>query len=405
MSNDSTGYSAKGLKFSILCLGSIATMCTGLVSPALPFIAKEYSHLPHVNLLVKFIVTIPHLTVLIVSPFIGYLTGRIDRKIFLCGAVIAYGLAGSVCAFVRNLYFIWAMRVVLGVCISIALSCSLTLIADCLRGQERSSVTGLQTTFMSIGTATMYSLGGIVADINWHYNFLLYLLPVLMVPFAWRYLFEPRKKKDFLIHVDTSSGIDIDGPEVDKGKITILSIYFISVMNMVLYYMIPLQLPFLLAEMGMNAKKISLAVTIEVLACAACAAKYKRWKKNRDFISICAIAFATMSISYMLVSVTMQYYLILLAMALYGVGMGIMMPNNSLWVISSVKSSNRGVAVGGLHTSTYSGKFVSALVIYPIVKATSMKTTFMIASILMVISAISISLLSEFLNKKNKNIV
>ena len=142
--------SSLGFKISILALGSIATMCTGLIAPALPKIAREYSHLPHYQLLTKFVITMPHFMVLFLTPFLGFLTDKFNRKYLLCGAVLVYGVAGAACAFVNNLYIIIGMRAILGVCMSTALVVTATLIADCLKGDERSMIMGLQTTFFSI---------------------------------------------------------------------------------------------------------------------------------------------------------------------------------------------------------------------------------------------------------------
>ncbi len=402
LDSSSVYKSSLGFKISILALGSIATMCTGLVAPILPKIAREYTNLPHYQLVVKFIITMPHLIVLFSTPFLGFLTDKINRKYLLCSAVILYGVAGAACAFINNLYIIIGMRAILGLCMATSLAVTSTLIADCLKGDERSMITGLQTTFFSIATSSMSILGGIVGDINWHYNFFLYLLPTIMVPFAWKYLYEPRNNAEYIKHKEGEKIIN-DG--IVQNNFAISSIYLIAFINMAFYYMIPLQIPFLLDEIGMNSKEISVVLTVETLSCAFFASKYKKWKKNRSFITLCTLAFSLMALSYIIVGITNSYFLIIIAMIVYGVGMGIMMPNNSLWLTYSIGQKNRGIILGGIHTAVYSGKFLSAIVLYPLIRYTSLRLSFVCASFTMIGIAISVLYGSEKINSDSSDAI
>lgn len=393
--------SSFGFKLSILALGSISTMCSGIIVSALPMIQREFIDLPYAKLLVRMIITTPHFMVLISAPFMGFLTSKVNRKYLLCGAVVVYGTSGAVCYFIHSLYVIVAMRMILGLCIAITLATTSTLIADCLKGDDRSMITGLQTTFFSIGTVIMAGLGGIVADINWHYNFLLYALPTLMVPFAWKYLYEPRNNVEYLQYKENESASAIFGVQ---NNAAIVSIYLIAFINTVFYYMIHLQIPFLLDSMGMNAKSISMVLMVETASCAFFASKYKKWKKNRSFITMCTLAFAVMALSYMIVGVTGSYYIILGSMVLYGIGMGTMMPNNSLWITYSIGARNRGLILGGFHSAVYSGKSLSAIILYPLIKYTSLRLSFVCASFSMIGIAISVLYGSEKINPDTKDI-
>ncbi len=391
-----------GFKLAVLALGSISTMCSGIIVSALPMIQREFIDLPYAKLLVRMIITTPHFIILISAPFMGFLTSKCNRKYLLCGAVIVYGISGAFCYFVHNLYIIVAMRMILGLCIAVTLATTSTLIADCLKGDDRSMVTGLQTTFFSIGTVIMAGLGGIVADINWHYNFLLYALPMVMVPFAWKYLYEPRNNKEYIQYNNNEIETTVAGTQ---NNIAIASIYSIAFINTVFYYMIHLQIPFLLDSMGLNAKSISMVLMVETASCAFFASKYKKWKKNRSFIAMCTMAFAIMALGYMIVGVTTNYYIILGAMFLYGIGMGTMMPNNSLWITYSIGVKNRGLILGGFHSAVYSGKSLSALILYPLIKYTSLRLSFVCASFSMIGIAISVFYASERINSKSDDIL
>lgn len=385
--------------FIVLILGSIPIMCTGLIAPALPLIAKSYSHIPHYELKVKFIITIPQMVILLSSPIIGLLMNKLNRKNFLCFGVLIYSISGSMCAFVEDINHLLMLRAILGLGAAIALSVALTLIADCLHGAARTAATGLQTTVMSIGTVLTNLIGGVMADIDWRLNFLIYALPALLLPAAWYYLYDPRRAESNMPYDHNEKET---GDNFTQNNLTILAVYVISIINMLLYYMIPLQIPFLLYSFGgINAKQIAIALAMETLFCAYFASKYKRWKKNRDFISIAAKAFAIMATSYIIVSVTSNYYIIVIGMAIYGIGMGIMMPNNNLWLVCATKPKNRGLVIGGFNSAIYLGKFSSAIIVHAVARATSLQFSYTAASFIMISLAIIITYGSDYIKTHN----
>ena len=89
-------------------------------------------------------------------------------------------------------------------------------------------------------------------------------------------------------------------------------------------------------------------------------------------------------------------------MAVCGIGMGMLMPNSTLWVISITKPEKRPFFIGIFNTSTYAGKFLSPFIAMPLLYfiPNNPRMLFEVCAILMFIVAV----LAMWINDKFKRI-
>ena len=363
------------IKATLLLLSSLSTMCTGVVSPALPIIqrALEAEGATDIGLIVKMMVVVPNVFIAIFAPIFGYIVPKIGKLRLLFIALVVYAISGVSGSFLPTIYHIIFMRAVLGITIAGILTVVTTLIADYFDGPERSSLIGMQTMFMSIGS-TVYGLtAGVLADIGWRNIFYLYGMAIFYFPLAWKFLFNP----DVVNHTEERIKTD---RKIIQNNIAILLVCCINLFVMVMFYMIKLQLPYILysdpainhvslpsifgvaKEFTMNAKLVSVVLTCEVVVTTFVAFKYRRFKANRDFSVMCAMGLSFMALSYIAISKSSNYYMILVSMCVCGIGMGMLMPNSTLWAISITKPEKRPFFIGIFNTSTYAGKFLSPFI-------------------------------------------
>ncbi|NOQ98175.1 MAG: hypothetical protein GQ561_08430 [Calditrichae bacterium] len=76
-----------------------------------------------------------------------------------------------------------------------------------------------------------------------------------------------------------------------------------------------------------------------------------------------------------------DYLLLLLGLLIGGIGMGVLIPNSNVWVVTLSPESMRGRIVGGLTTSIFIGQFVSPFLIQPVRLLTSSSGIFAFAGI------------------------
>ena len=403
------------IKATLLLLSSLSTMCTGVVSPALPIIqrALEAEGATDIGLIVKMMVVVPNVFIAIFAPIFGYIVPKIGKLRLLFIALVVYAISGVSGSFLPTIYHIIFMRAILGITIAGILTVVTTLIADYFDGPERSSLIGMQTMFMSIGS-TVYGLtAGVLADIGWRNIFYLYGMAIFYFPLAWKFLFNP----DVVNHTEERIKTD---RKIVQNNIAILLVCCINLFVMVMFYMIKLQLPYILysdpainhvslpsifgvaKEFTMNAKLVSVVLTCEVVVTTFVAFKYRRFKANRDFSVMCAMGLSFMALSYIAISKSSNYYMILVSMCVCGIGMGMLMPNSTLWAISITKPEKRPFFIGIFNTSTYAGKFLSPFIAIPLLYfiPNNPRLLFEICAIMMFFVAV----LSMWMNDKFKRI-
>ena len=106
-----------------------------------------------------------------------------------------------------------------------------------------------------------------------------------------------------------------------------------------------------------------------------------------------------MSLSYFIISTQNNYFVIMFTMVIFGFGMGVNMPNMTLWIINVTKPLNRGLVIGGMFSAIYSGKFLSSILITQMGKIATPHTTYFMAACLMITVSLAIAAFSG--KKKN----
>lgn len=390
------------IKAILLWLCSLSVMCTGVVSPALPIIKKSFDHLENAAILVKMMVVVPNLFIAIFSPIFGYVAVKFGKVRLLLVVLVIYACAGTTGAYLQSIHKIIFFRAILGISIAGIMTVATTLIADYFDSFERSSLVGMQTTVMSIGSTIFAMLSGVLADVNWHNIFYLYGMSLLILPFVKLFLVEPSNNHD------CENGAHKTDKKIIQNNFVIFLVCMINLVTMTAFYMIPLQLPFLLyndpyfVSFGINAKKVAFAISCQVIVAAMCSLRYRRLKKSRDFAVMCALGFGFMAMSYILVSHAHHYFVVIAAMLLCGVGMGLMMPNSTLWIISITEPKKRPLFLGLFTTSTFAGKFLSPIVAAPLIYFSSIRTTFAVYAFFMLFIAILAMYLNDYFKRINR---
>lgn len=166
------------------------------LTPALPRLLEHFADVPHVEILVPALATVPYLALAIFSPIIGAVSDRFGRRNLLLAAASVYGLSGVAPFFLDNLYAILATRFLVGVSEAAIQTLSLVLIGDYFQGAERRRWITLQPPLLTIGSAALTSISGMLADISWRMPFLIYGVTFLMLIAIYLFIWEPDRRGD-----------------------------------------------------------------------------------------------------------------------------------------------------------------------------------------------------------------
>lgn len=380
MKKDNKSLKYIWLKVTLLLTGSLTVMAGAIITAAIPGIKEQFVFLPNAELLSKLILTIPSLFIAIIAPFAGKLIDKTGRKKVLLWSLLFYALGGTSGFYLSNIYLILFGRAILGISVAGIMTINTTLIGDYFKGKARSKFMGWQGAFMGFGGVVFVSLGGILADISYHWPFLVYGFSIVLLFLVWQFLYEPEIMMN-KVHI-------LLNPKKQIKNKNYLLLYFTAFLGMLFFYLIPTQVPFLLGEAGiLKSSTIGFSISAAILAGAVISVIYGRIRNLFSFNQIFIATFFLMGSGYFLISLSSGYWGILTGLIIAGFGTGLFMPNTNLWLITIAPSEKRGQMVGILNFAVYCGQFLSPIIISPLVYYFSISFSFLICGLLMLIMA------------------
>jgi len=149
-----------------LCLMILtADIVAGIIQPSFSLFATSLS----ASLtLIGSLAAVEGLTRIVASVPVGILSDIRGRKDVMTGGMLCFGLAAFLFTFVQNPYWLFPMRILIGLAMVATFFVGVAYIGDIVSERDRGLVIGLYTTFMGSGFAVGSAIGGQVAS-QWSY--------------------------------------------------------------------------------------------------------------------------------------------------------------------------------------------------------------------------------------------
>ena len=368
------------VKLTLLLASSLTIMSMITISASLPDMAIAFANVPEGETLVKLSLSFPALFIALSGAIGGRLIDKFGRLKLLGFALFLYAFAGTAGYWLDDLYHILVSRALLGICVGLSMTIVTTLIADYYEGRKRQQFAGLQIAVMSLAGIIFVSLGGVLADIHWRVPFLLYGFSLVILPATLFFLKEP----GFL-----SEAVKGQSPSATKSPSIIWLVFFNVLIMWLLFFIIPVQIPFYLKEMGVEKNSlVGIAIGVSTLFSAISSISFARIKDRLTFQQIFALGYLLMAFAYAAIAYGNSYGMVLLGMILAGLGMGLMIPNANVWVMQLAPLEIRGREIGKLTTFWFMGQFLSPLLLLPLLKyVTQSELFYILGFILLLLSA------------------
>jgi len=348
------------IRIALLLASSMSVMAGALIAPALPEMQAALARSPRDALLVRLVLTLPALFTALTSTLAGWMVDRFGRRAVLLAGMALYLSAGSAGLVVTSLAQLLVSRALLGVSIAAIITSSVTLIADLFEDHARERFLGIQSSFMGASGMVFLSVGGLLAERHWRAPFALYSLGLFVAWFVFRHI--PESRGHLLPHADSTIAADTRLP-----RVRIAIVYACGFVGMLLFYLIPVQVPFFLqASMQGAAGRAGFAIGCSTVVGAFTSLQYRHIRSRLGFRSIFALMFAIVGVSFVLLARAGGYPATLGALALGGLGFGLLVPNSTVWISALAPAGLRGRLVGGLMTFFFVGQFLSPIVAQPV---------------------------------------
>lgn len=383
-----TPQSANSLpvKITLLLTGTLTVMAGATIAPALPAINATFADVPNVDLLVRLVLTLPAFFIAVGAPLAGYVVDAFGRKRLLAFSVLLYAIGGGSGLIAESLTVLLIGRALLGIAVAGVMTTVTTLIADYFQGADRASFLGYQSAAAGLGGVLFLTLGGVLADVGWHYPFLIYLSAMAILPMVLFILYEPTRRKPV-----TQSEKASPNAKLPIGLLTF--IYITMTLSQVVFYFIPVFLPFYLEDLlAASATQSGLAIAGLSLFFSIASWLFGRVVMRLGHIGTLLLALVMTGTAYILITLANSWLLIILALPLAGFGLGFIVPNLNVWLANSVAETVRGRALGGIATALFLGQFISPLIGQPIATQIGERMIYAVAGVFMLLVGIGIIL-------------
>ncbi len=367
------------MKLILLVGANVALMAGSSLSPAVPAMLSEFSGVPGHAFWVSMIITLPALFVVIGGPLTGFLVDRFGRKPILVAALFLGGLAGSAAFFLNSIGAILVTRALVGFSIAGATTATNALIADYFEGKARAKFMGAQSAFTGLAGVFFLSLGGFLADLNWHFSFLSYVPLLIIFALAWIFIQEPA--------VLEHDPVSIKSSRLHLSAL-IIFIFYATFINQFTFMTIPIFFaPFMAVLVNATATQVGLIGAASGLFSFFAGMLYERIGRQISYKGMNLLSFLVFGSGFVALGLARTWTLAIVGELLLGFGMGLLGSNMATWLASMVQPQVRGRANGVFVTMMFLGQFATSLIFTPLVNRTSMSAAFIVSAILSFITA------------------
>jgi len=381
---------SKNIKISLLLIATMGVMSGITVVSSLPLISKTFEYIPHIEFLSKLLLTIPAITIALFAPIAGIFVDKFGRLKPLYIGILLFVVGGSSGLYLDDFYLILVGRAILGISVALIMTSSTALIGDYFDEKQRHKFMSIQGMSVAFGGIIFITLGGFLAELHWSYPFGIYLIPLLFLPLLLTSLYEPQKHKA------------IDG-EIETTKLW--KIYITAYFAMVMFYLLPTQLPYLIIdELQGVPSTVGVVIGMAMTFNALTSSQYSKLKAKLSYTQIYMITFILFGIGLFIISQANNIYQLFYCTIFLGMGFGLILVNTNAWFLSQVPPHKRGKAGGILTSSFFLGQFSSPIIFEPIVALYGIRGLFFVVSILSISISLSIYIyLHKEHNKKKHN--
>lgn len=372
------------LQISLLLLATMGVMSGIAIVATLPLIGHHFNNIENIDFLSKLLLTIPSIMIALVAPLAGIIVDKYGRLKPLYIGVFFFIVGGSSGFYLNDFYYILVGRALLGLSVAFIMTSSLALIGDLFDEKSRHKFMSLQGMAVGFGGIVFIISGGYLANLGWHYPFLIYALPLLFIPLFLITFKEPKR----IVHTHN---------EGDNVSPKLLPVYLTGFFSMLLFYMLPTQMPYLVInELGGSPSSVGFFIGFAMFINALVAKQYHRLKARFSFRAIFVIIYLFFGTGLFIISQVNEPNQLYGASLFMGVGFGLVLVNINVWLLSLVEPHRRGRAVGLLTSSFFLGQFFSPILFQPVVSAVGIQGLFFYVALLSFVIAIVLFVKENF---------
>lgn len=361
----------------ILASATLTVMAGSVISPVLNQMGEGLGISPSAA---RLLITTHGIMIAICSPLVGLLIDKVGiRKPLLLGLLL-YGLAGGSGLLITNYYLLLGSRVLLGVGVAIIFTALTVTILNLYEGTQRNRIMGWRGSSNSIGGIIWPLVGGSLGVISWHLPFAAYLIGIPIAVVAFFAIPETQKDADNPVNDIKNKRDSIFN--LFRNMPIVLLPYFLAFIGNILLYSLIVFMPKLVEPFGVTSSfYVGTFISTVGLAGGTASLFYGKIKARLSFNSIVKTSLLLWSAGFILISQAPFVWLISVSIIFFGIGMGMVIPTVSVWVGELVPASFRGRMTSYITLFSYTGQFLSPIILSPIESSLGLDGLFLVIGI------------------------
>jgi MFS family permease len=336
----------------------LSVIASAVIAPVLPSIGEYFHDAAHVAVMVSFVATLPGLFVALLAAPSGLLADRVGHRKLLLAGVSLYGFCGIAPFWLNSLGLIVVSRAGVGIMEAVIMTCSNALIGDYFQGDEREKWLAYETGTATMVAILMVTIGGALGESNWRYPFLVYGFGFVLAPLVVRFTWETHKS-------GSNDGVEREYAQTDTLEFhwnELMWICLITVFAATAFYVVIVQLSFLLTERGYSSPRlIGVGAGISALAVPVGAVLFRVLRLH--IAAKLALSFSLSAAGFFILALSHGYAVTIIGATVNGLGSGIVLPALITWALSTLGLEVRGRGTGAWQASFFFGQFISPLII------------------------------------------
>ncbi|MEU2118050.1 MFS transporter [Streptomyces sp. NPDC016459] len=326
-----------------------------LLAPVLPRMQDHFDGVPGSAALVPVVLTAPALALALLAPFAGMIVDRLGRKRLLVVATALYALFGSAPLWLDSLHAILISRILVGIAEAAIMTVCTTLIGDYYSGELRDRYLALQAMCASASATVFFVLGGVLGAADWRAPFWLYAVGLVIAPVMARVLPTPLPPQR-----------DAETPERTPRRAfpvrRMAGTCLLTVFGAVVFYTVPVEMAYLLDDLGTDSTGTIGAVTA-VASAATVLGSVVFTRLTPDRRHRLPALFALCAAGFLLMGLADSLPLLIAGAVVNCVGTGLLLPSLVTRAMSLLDYADRGRGMGLWTAAFFFGQFLCPLVL------------------------------------------
>lgn len=354
----------------ILASATLTVMAGSIIAPVLPWMGEGLGVSPASAGL---IITTHGLFIAIFSPLFGNVIDRMGpRKPYIFGLIL-FALAGGAGLFITSFWVLIISRAFLGIGVAAFFTSITVIILNLYEGTDRDKVMGWRASANSLGFIWPL-IGGFLGSLSWHYPFGVYLLGIPLGVLGLFTIPETQRKSIQITDKETSL------LAVFRKNPLLFAIYGLIFLTNILLYVVVIYLPALLKNVGVSdSVTVGLFITVMMICAGLTSFNYGKIRARLSYKKIVLTAALLWIAGFTVLSYGYLLQVIVVSVAFFGIGQGMLMPAVMVWAGETVSPVFRGRVVSYLGTFGFIGQFLSPIIFGAVFLTSGLSGVFLVA--------------------------